>query len=107
MGEWVGTRENRWCEWDATIRITSYDQATRAFKGDGYFVSPDADKWATIPPKIDLIIKGMIDEKGRVVMTVHEDGGRNSSFNLRRERDGRLSGMTSYGPPSLSLEKKR
>ncbi len=108
LGKWVGTRQSTWGTGDITIRITSYDQATHAFKGDGYLELRDAYKWST--PPSDLVITAVIDEKGRVVMTTDYSGGwsgRSFTFNLKREEDGYLSGTTSYGPPSLSLKKKQ
>jgi len=108
VGEWVGTREGSLGTWDATIRITSFDQTTHTFRGNGYFAVPDANKWATIPARINLVIKAVIDEKGTVVMTTdHTWGGESYTFNLNRTRDDRLSGQTEYGLPRLSLEKKK
>ncbi len=107
LGEWVGTRKGTWGDWETTIRITSYDQATNAFKGDGYLVVPNADKWSSVSPIIDLVISAVIDDEGKVVMTIHRDGGKSSSFNLKRKGDASLYGTTAYGPPSLSLKKKR
>ncbi len=106
MGEWVGTREGTWGRWDATIRITSYNQATHAFDGDGYFERSDSDK-SPAPAKINLVVTAVIDEKGRVVMTTdHKWGGQSFTFNLKRTRHDRLSGQTEYGLPRLSLEKR-
>ncbi len=104
LGEWVGIRKGR--SWvNATIRITSYDSATRAFKGDGKFVNIERGA------STDLVVEGVIDDKGRVIMTTHHFGGllpgRSFTFNLKRKGDGSLDGMTAYGPPSLSLKKKR
>ncbi len=107
MGEWVGTTEGTWDKWETTIRITSYDQASHAFKGDGYLVVPNADKWSSVHPIIDLVIKAVIDDEGKVVMTIHRDGGKSSTYNLKRKGGHKLYGTTAYGPPSLSLEKKR
>jgi hypothetical protein len=106
LGEWVGTRKGTWGDWETTIRITSYDQASHAFKGDGYLVVPNADKWSSVSPIIDLVISAVIDDEGKVVMTIHRDGGKSSSFNLKRKGDAGLYGTTAYGPPSLSLRKK-
>jgi hypothetical protein len=106
LGEWVGTRKGTWGDWETTIRITSYDQASHAFKGDGYLVVPNADKWSSVSPIIDLVISAVIDDEGKVVMTIHRDGGKSSSFNLKRKGDASLYGTTAYGPPSLSLRKK-
>jgi len=104
LGEWVGVREERRAV-DATIRITSYDPVTHAFKGDGKFVNNE------LGVSTDLVIEGVIDDKGRVVMTTHHFGGllpgRSFTFNLKRKSDTSLYGMTAYGPPSLSLKKKR
>ena len=105
LGEWVGIRESRWSVVDATIRITSYDPASREFKGDGRLVNVAAGA------STDLVVEGVIDDKGRVVMTTHHHGGRKPgrifTFNLKRKGDTSLYGMTAYGPPSLSLKKKR
>ena len=107
LGEWVGIREGRYgrYEVDTTIRITSYDPATRAFKGDGRLVNVAAGA------STDLVVESVIDDKGRVVMTTHHHGGRKPgrifTFNLKRKGDTSLYGMTAYGPPSLSLKKKR
>ena len=100
LGEWVGIREGRYRR-DVTIRITSYDQATHAFQGDGISLAD--------PPRgtIDLVIEAVVDDEGKVVMTIHGYGGRSSTFNLKRKGDDKLHGTTAYGPPSLSLEKKR
>ena len=104
LGEWVGIRKGR--SWvNATIRITSYDSATRAFKGDGKFVNIERGA------STDLVVEGVIDNKGRVIMTTHHFGGllpgRSFTFNLKRKSDTSLYGTTAYGPPSLSLKKKR
>lgn len=107
IGEWIGTREGTWERWGATIRITSYDQATHAFKGDGYLVNMSTQKLGETPPTKDLVVTAVIDEKGGVVMTTDHSDGKSFTFNLKRTRDDRLSGMTRYGPPSLSLEKRR
>ena len=106
LGEWVGSHEGTWGRSEATIKITSYDQATDAFKGNGYLEIPDSDKWATIPARMDLVITAVIDEKGRVVMKTDNSSGRTFTFNLKRTRDDRLSGQTEYGLPRLYLEKK-
>ena len=104
LGEWLGIRGEQW-EVDATIRITSYNHATHEFKGDGKFVNNSTGKSA------DLIIEGVIDDKGRVVMTTHHVRGNRSgnsyTFNLKRKSDTSLNGMTAYGPPSLSLRKRQ
>ncbi len=105
LGEWAGVREGRSAE-DATIRITSYDPVTHAFKGDGKFLNHDFDMTT------DLVIEGVIDDKGRVVMTTHHvrggfSPGESVTFNLKRKGDDRLYGKTAYGPPSLSLKKKQ
>jgi len=105
LGEWIGIREGTWGRRETTIRITSYDQATNAFKGDGYVVVPNADIMS-LSHTIDLVIKSVIDEEGKVVMTTDHSGGRSFTFNLKRTRDGHLSGTTSYGLPRLTLEKK-
>ncbi len=103
LGDWVGIRKGR--SWvNATIRITSYDPAARSFKGDGKFVN--TERGVTT----DLVVEGVIDDKGSVVMTTHHIGGllpgRSFTFNLKRKADGSLYGTTDYGPPSLSLEKR-
>ncbi len=104
LGEWVGIRKQKRLV-DATIRITSYDPATRSFKGDGKFVN--TERGVTT----DLVVEGVIDDKGRVVMTTHHIGGllpgRIFTFILKRGSDGSLHGTTEYGPPSLSLEKRK
>ncbi len=105
LGEWAGVREGRSAE-DATIRITSYDPVTHAFKGDGKFLNHDFDMTT------DLVIEGVIDDKGRVVMTTHHvrggfSPGESVTLNLKRKGDDRLYGTTAYGPPSLSLKKKQ
>ncbi len=104
LGEWVGIRKQKRLV-DATIRITSYDPATRSFKGDGKFVN--TERGVTT----DLVVEGVIDDKGRVVMTTHHIGGllpgRIFTFILKRKSDGSLHGTTEYGPPSLSLEKRK
>ncbi len=104
LGVWVGIRKQKRLV-DATIRITSYDPATRSFKGDGKFVN--TERGVTT----DLVVEGVIDDKGRVVMTTHHIGGllpgRSFTFNLKRKADGSLYGTTDYGPPSLSLEKRK
>lgn len=104
LGEWVGIRGEQW-EVDATIRITSYNPTTHEFKGDGKFVNNSTGKSA------DLIIEGVIDDKGTIVMTTHHVRGNRSgssyTFNLIRNSDVSLNGMTAYGPPSLSLRKKQ
>ncbi len=106
LGEWVGTREGTWELWDASIRITSYDQATHAFKGYGYLVNTSTKKLSETPPTEDLVVTAVIDEKGRVVMTTDHSNGRTFTFSLKRTRDDRLSGQTEYGLPRLYLEKK-
>ncbi|MFQ5962061.1 MAG: hypothetical protein ACE5MG_11760, partial [Candidatus Methylomirabilales bacterium] len=110
LGEWVGARENPWYQWDATIRITAYDQTTHVFKGDGYLVDKGVG-FGTNPSRTDLVIIAVIDEKGRVVMTTHHSSGAypgsSFTFNLKRERDGHLSGTDTHGGGHrLSLEKK-
>ncbi len=105
LGEWVGIHEDTWYRRDVTIRITSYDQATHAFKGDGILLA-DPAAYAQ-GPTTDLVIDAVVDDEGKVVMTIHRDSGRSSSFNLKRKGDDNLYGTTAYGPPSLSLEKKR
>ena len=103
LGEWVGIRKQKRLV-DATIRTTSYDPAARSFKGDGKFVN--TERGVTT----DLVVEGVIDDKGSVVMTTHHIGGllpgRSFTFNLKRKADGSLYGTTDYGPPSLSLEKR-
>ncbi len=55
LGDWIGIRKGR--SWvNATIRITSYDSATRAFKGDGKFVN--TERGVTT----DLVVEGVIDD---------------------------------------------
>lgn len=103
MGRWVGIRESQWWGEDVTIRITSYDQATHAFKGDGVLY---ADVRSSTAVRRDLVIEAVIDDEGRVVMTIHRIGGSSSRFNLKRERAGSLSGTTDYGLPRLTLKKK-
>ena len=105
LGEWIGIRENAWFREEVTIRITSYDQATQAFKGDGILLADPLSH--TKGPTTDLVIKAVIDDEGKVVMTIHRDGGRSSTYNLKRTGGHKLYGTTAYGPPSLSLEKKR
>ena len=104
LGEWVGVRKGLRMV-DATIRITSYDPATRGFKGDGKFVNNERGV------STDLVVDGVIDDKGRVVMTTHHIGGllpgRIFTFILKRKSNGGLHGTTEYGPPSLSLEKRK
>jgi membrane-associated protease RseP (regulator of RpoE activity) len=104
LGEWVGIREGRYRR-DVTIRITSYDQATHAFQGDGILLADPVNN--TTRGTIDLVIEAVVDDEGKVVMTIHQDSGESSSFNLKRKGDDKLHGTTAYGPPSLSLEKKR
>lgn len=105
MGEWVGIHDTTvWLE-EATIRITSYDTATHTFKGDGTLLADPRSQ--AISPTRDLVIEVVIDDEGKVVMTIHKEGGGSSSFNLKRKGDNKLYGTTAYGPPSLSLEKKR
>lgn len=104
MGRWVGTRESQWWREEVTIRIASYDQVTHAFKGDGILLADPTSN--TTVPSTDLVIEAVVDDEGKVVMTIHEDGGSSSSFNLRRERESTLSGTTSHGLPRLTLEKK-
>ncbi len=70
-------------------------------------VVPNADKWSSVSPIIDLVISAVIDDEGKVVMTTHRDDGRSSTFNLKRKGGHKLYGTTAYGPPSLSLKKKR
>ncbi|MFQ5931230.1 MAG: hypothetical protein ACE5MM_02360 [Nitrospiraceae bacterium] len=105
MGKWVGIRKSQWWREEAIVRITSYDQATQAFKGDGMLHADPTSN--TRAPTTDLVIEAVVDEKGRVVMTIHEDGGSSSSFHLKRDRGNTLSGTTSYGLPRLTLEKKQ
>jgi len=104
LGEWVGIRKQKRLV-DATIRITSYDPAARSFKGDGKFVN--TERGVTT----DLVVEGVIDDKGSVVMTTHHIGGllpgRIFTFILKRKSNGGLHGTTEYGPPSLSLEKRK
>jgi hypothetical protein len=90
---------------NATIRITSYDLTTRAFKGDGKLVNIERGA------STDLVVEGVLDDEGRVVMTTHHFGGlahgKSFTFTMKRKADGSLYGTTGYGPPSLSLEKKK
>ncbi|MFQ5961606.1 MAG: hypothetical protein ACE5MG_09425 [Candidatus Methylomirabilales bacterium] len=104
LGEWVGIRESQWWREDVTLRITSYDQATHTFKGDGMlYLDPNSNSRG---PSTDLVIEAVVDDEGRVVMTIHGDGGSSASFHLKREHEGTLSGTTRYGLPRLSLEKE-
>jgi len=106
LGEWVGTRKSPFCEWDATIRITAYDQATQAFTGDGY-LEVKGETCGQNPAHTDLVIKVVIDDEGRLVMTWHHSRGSNT-FNLKRERDGRLAGTETHGGSGrLTLEKQQ
>ncbi len=104
LGEWVGIRKGSRSWVNATIRITSYDSATRAFKGDGKFVNIERGA------STDLVVEGMIDDGGRVVITTHHFGGlahgKSFTFALKRKDDGSLFGTTGYGLPSLSLKKR-
>ncbi len=105
LGEWIGIRESTWWREDVTIRITSYDQATHAFKGTGILLTDPTT--TSRGETTDLVIEAVIEDEGKVVMTIHRDGGRSSTYNLKRKGGHKLYGTTAYGPPSLSLEKKR
>ncbi len=105
LGEWVGTTEGTWDKWETTIRITSYDQITDSFKGDGMLRSDPTS--SRIRPDRHLVIEAVIKDEGRVLVTTYHANGKVFTFNLKRKGDDNLYGTTAYGPPSLSLKKKR
>lgn len=102
LGQWVGTQDGRWSPEDVTIRITSYDQSTHAFRGDGVKHNLEG---SAIGATTDLLIEALLDDEGRVVMTIHYAVGRSSTFNLKRKGENTLSGATAYGLPRLTLDK--